>query len=151
MTLKKQIGSLIFLISALILPMGLIAGDKDNGETTEEEIITQFELQHGFIPKPLLLLSERSGVVPAFMKYGNTLMAGGPLTPREINLVTLSAAVALRSAGCTDNQIRKLKKLGVSDEEIIQVVMLASVLANTSTLSEVYEVLDSEKIIQKRD
>jgi alkylhydroperoxidase/carboxymuconolactone decarboxylase family protein YurZ len=151
MTPKKQIGSLILLISALILPMGLIAGDKDNGETTEEEIITQFELQHGFIPKPLLLLSERSGVVPAFMNYGNTLMAGGPLTPREINLVTLSAAVALRSAGCTDNQIRKLKKLGVSDEEIIQVVMLASVLANTSTLSEAYEVLESEKIIQKRD
>jgi alkylhydroperoxidase/carboxymuconolactone decarboxylase family protein YurZ len=150
MMLKKQIGSLMFIF-VLILPMGLVAQDKDNGETGKEEMITQFEQQHGFIPKPLLLLSERSGAVPAFMKYGSTLMAGGPLTPREINLVTLSAAVALRSAGCTDNQIRKLKKLGVSDEEIIQVVMLASVLANTSTLSEAYEVLDSEKIIQNRD
>lgn len=146
----KQIYLLMFLIIAPLLPAELMAQEKASGEAAAA-VISQFKMQHGFIPKPLLLLSERPGAVPAFMKYGNALMAGGPLSPREINLVTLSAAVALRSPGCTDNQIRKLKELDVSDAEILQVVMLASVLAHTSTLTEVYQVLDAEKIFKNID
>jgi alkylhydroperoxidase/carboxymuconolactone decarboxylase family protein YurZ len=140
--------AVIFLSFILMVSSDLIAQDKDSMESAET-VISHFEMEFGFIPKPLLLLSERPGTVPAFMKYGKTLMAGGPLTPREINLVTLSAAVALRSAGCTDNQIRKLKKMDVSNEEIIQVIMLAAVLANTSTLTEAYETLVLEAVLQK--
>ena len=118
-------------------------------EKATQSIISQFEMQYGFIPKPLLLLSERSGVVPNFMKYGSSLTIGGPLTPREINLITLSAAVALKSPECIRNQIKKLKKTDVSDEEIMQVVMLAAVLGNTTTLSDAFDTLKEETVIQK--
>jgi alkylhydroperoxidase/carboxymuconolactone decarboxylase family protein YurZ len=114
---------------------------------TTQQIFEQFEAQYGFIPKTIVTLSQRPGTVPAFMQYGTSLMQNGPLTMREFNLVTLSAAVALKSQGCIENQIKKLKRLGVSDDEIIQVVLIAGMLGNTTMLQDAYQALESQSLI----
>jgi len=149
MHFKKRILFTLFLTIVICGSNSLSAQEVQmNPEEATEKIISQFKQQYDFVPQPLLLLAEREGAVPGFMKYGTSLMVNGPLTPRDINLITLSAAVALKSPGCTANQIRKLKKLNVSNDEILQTVYLSAILANTSTLSEAYKTLKAESIIQ---
>ncbi|MBN1781122.1 carboxymuconolactone decarboxylase family protein [bacterium] len=142
--------SIITLLCMLFVTLNARENVKDIS-TPDGQILQQFEARYGFVPKTLLVMSEREGVLPAFFQYGTSLMVGGPLTMREYNLVTLSAAVALKSPGCIANQIMKLKKLGVSDDEILQVVMVAGMLGNTTTLQDAFESLDSELDIMDPD
>jgi len=145
MNMKQSMISFIF---TLILCIPLFAQERDQNHKIENQaIIDQFMDQYGFVPQPLLALSEKPGALSAFMNYGRSLMNGGPLTVRECNLVTLSAAVALHSPGCIQNQIRKLKKMGVSEEEILQTVLIAGMLGNTTALQDAYPIMQSESVI----
>jgi len=150
-----RIMKLLVFISVLLLGVSASGclyaqAAKEMPDSSAQKIMAQFGGRFGFVPDPLVLLSERSGAVPDFMAYGNRLMAGGPLTVREINLVTLSAAVALKSPGCVRNQIRKLKKLNVSDAEIVQTVMISAVIGNTSALQEAFAVLSEESVMDHK-
>jgi len=150
MYFRKMLPVIILVLIILSLPCSSQEAGPDP-EVMTRKIIQEFEDMYGFVPEPVLVLSERVGVVPAFMSYGKRLMLEGPLTPREFNLITLSAATALKSPGCIRNQIRKLKKLGVSGDEIIQTVLIAGMLGNTTTLQESYQILESEGLLSPEE
>ncbi|MBN2103319.1 carboxymuconolactone decarboxylase family protein [bacterium] len=143
--IRKQ--SIVSFIFAMILFIPVFAQERDQNHGIENQtILGQFMDQYGFVHQPLYVLSNKPGALPAFMTYGRSLMNGGPLTVRECNLVTLSAAVANHSPGCIRNQIRKLKRMGVSEEEILQTILIAGLLGNTTALQDAYSTLQSESI-----
>ena len=101
---------------------------------SDEEILHNFKKQVGFVPKPLRLMSRRPGLLEQFMAYGTTLFGGGPLSDRERFLVALSAAAALKSHDCVKAQSTRALRAGATQEEVLQAVLIAGLISNTSAL-----------------
>ena len=107
----------------------------------DEQVLAQFQRQHGFIPKALRLLTQRPEALPRFMSYGKGVFEGGPLNDRERYLVALSAAVALKSPDCIQAHSRRARQAGATDEEIVQTALVAGLVANGSALHVAYDCL----------
>lgn len=112
-------------------------GDSDISE--EQRIIDAYEMNNGFIPNPLRLMAEREGVLSGFMNHGMKIFEGGPLNEKECYLVSLAAAVALKSENCIRAHTMKVRKAGATDEEILQAILIAGFLGNTSSMQVAYE------------
>lgn len=104
-----------------------------------EKILSEVEMKKGFRPNPLVLMSKRSDVLASFMSYGNQIFEGGPLSDKEVYLIALSAAVALKSPKCIEAHSKTAEKLGASKEEIIQAILIAGLISNTSPLHIAYD------------
>ena len=100
----------------------------------EQTILNDFEAREGFLPNALVLMSEQPGVLTGFMHYGKEVFEGGPLTDRERYLVALSAACALRSTHCMRAHSLRVGRAGATDEEILQTLLIAGMISNTSAL-----------------
>ena len=107
----------------------------------DEQILAQFQREHGFIPKALRVLARRPEALPRFMSYGKGVFEGGPLNDRERYLVALSAAVALKSPDCIQAHSRRARQAGASDEEIVQTALIAGLVSNGSVLHIAYDSL----------
>lgn len=58
----------------------------------------------------------------AYMKFYKTTYGGGHLDLRTKELVAIGAALALGCKGCLEGHMKKAKKLGVTAEEMAEVV-----------------------------
>jgi AhpD family alkylhydroperoxidase len=103
------------------------------------------EQRKGFRPDPLKLMARREGALPRFMEYGNPILHGGPLSPKESALVALSASVALKSAMCIKSHAGSARTAGASEDEIVQVLMIAGLLSNTAPLHIAYAAAGFDK------
>jgi AhpD family alkylhydroperoxidase len=112
-----------------------------------EAILSKVEKQKGFRPNPLLIMSKRNDVLSYFMSYGNQIFERGPLTAKEVYLIALSAAVALKSPICIRAHSKSAEKLGASKEEIIQTILVAGLISNTAPLHIAY---DSAEMIKSK-
>ena len=101
---------------------------------SDELILRSFEQKEGFLPKPLVLMSKRPGMLPKFVAYARALFEGGPLSDRERFLVALAASTALKSEDCMQAQSRRAARAGATSDEILQTTLIAGLIANTSTL-----------------
>lgn len=115
--------------------------EKDHGcdPPSDEKVLQAIKEQMGFLPKPLVLMSQRPGLLGQFLSYGKTLFEGGPLTDRERFLVALSAAAALKSTDCMSAHSRRALDAGATREEVLQAVLIAGMISNTSALHLAYQ------------
>lgn len=114
----------------------------------EEKILMEFEEKEDFLPNPLVLMSKRPGVLSNFMAYGKQLFEGGPLNDRERFLIALSAAAALKSPNCIRAHTKRAQKAGATKEEVLQAILIAGMISNTSSLHVAYDstdILDDSK------
>jgi AhpD family alkylhydroperoxidase len=102
-------------------------------------ILAEVRQSMGFVPGPLVVMSKRPGVLSKFMAYGNRLFEGGPLTDRERFLIALSAAAALKSPNCIRAHSRRAQEAGATTEEVLQTLLIAGMISNTSALHVAYE------------
>ncbi len=105
----------------------------------EQSILAEVQQGMGFVPGPLKLMSNRPGVLSNFMAYGKRLFEGGPLTDRERFLIALSAAAALKSPNCIQAQSKRAQDAGATAEEVLQTLLIAGMVSNTSCLHVAYE------------
>ncbi|MBN1294336.1 MAG: carboxymuconolactone decarboxylase family protein [Candidatus Latescibacteria bacterium] len=108
----------------------------------EMGILSKMKEILGSVPGPLVVMSKKQGVLSDFMKYGKGLFEGGPLNDRERFLVALSAATALKSPYCINSHSKRALKAGATEEEIIQTMLIAGMLGNTSMLHTAYDAVD---------
>jgi len=116
----------------------------------EQRMLREVKEGMGFVPGPLLAMSGRPGTLGRFMAYGKGLMEEGPLSAKERSLVALSAAMALKSADCILAHSMKARKAGATEEEVLQAVLIAGMIGNTSTLHVAHKSADvfSEEPVQ---
>jgi alkylhydroperoxidase/carboxymuconolactone decarboxylase family protein YurZ len=105
----------------------------------EDSILAEVRESLGFVPGPLLAMSKKPGVLSNFLAYRKQFFEGGPLTDRECFLVALSAATALKSPNCIQTQSRRAQNAGATAEEVLQTILIAGLIANTSSLHVAYE------------
>ena len=105
----------------------------------EKNILAEMQEILGFVPGPLALMSKRPGVLSNFMSYGKRLFEGGPLNDRERFLIALSAATALKSPNCIRSHSMRALKAGATEDETLQAMLIAGMIASTSTLHVAYD------------
>jgi len=109
----------------------------------EKRILMQMQEILGFIPGPLVVMSKREGLLSNFMTYGKCLFEGGPLNDRERFLIALSAATALKSRNCIQSHYKRALNAGATKDEVLQSMLIAGMISNTSTLHIAYDATDS--------
>jgi len=105
----------------------------------EQQMLQEVKESMGFVPGPLVAMSKRPGTLSRFMAYGKGLMEDGPLSARERSLVALSAATALKSADCIRAHCMKARNAGATEEEVLQALLIAGMISNTSALHVAHE------------
>ena len=108
----------------------------------EKQILMEMEEILGFVPGPLVIMSKKEGVLSNFMTYGKRLFEGGPLNDRERFLIALSAATALKSPNCIRAHSKRALKSGATKDEVLQSMLIAGMISNTSTLHVAYDAVD---------
>jgi AhpD family alkylhydroperoxidase len=63
------------------------------------------------------------------------------LEPKVIELISLAVGAALRCDHCTAYHMQVARKMGISKEEILEAVLVAGLLANSSVLANAYRVI----------
>ena len=100
----------------------------------DQEALAKVTKELGKVPPPLQVLAKRPGAVSAFSAYRDQVFEDGPLSERERALVQLTTAVALRLSCCIEKLVKGAKKAGLSQEEIVQATLIASIQSSSSIL-----------------
>ncbi|MCB0822958.1 MAG: carboxymuconolactone decarboxylase family protein [Bacteroidales bacterium] len=75
-----------------------------------------------------MVKTHHPGYLDAVETLGNKVKQEGPLTEKQVQLIQLAAAVAIRSEGATHSHTRRALEAGANKEEIRHAVLL---LTNT--------------------
>ncbi len=141
--MKKRLISAGIAFMAVLVIIGYCYFPCYSGEpqktTKNEKILSEVEMKKGFRPNALVLMSKRNDVLANFMSYGKQIFEGGPLSDKEVYLIALSVAVALKSPECIKAHSKTAEKLGASKEEILQAILIAGLISNTSPLHIAYD------------
>jgi alkylhydroperoxidase/carboxymuconolactone decarboxylase family protein YurZ len=81
----------------------------------------------------------RPGTREAHLAYRDGILAQGPLSEKERALVQLTAAVALRLGACIPRLVKRVAKVGITRDEIVQTALIAGHQAGHSMLHTAYE------------
>jgi len=101
---------------------------------SDHEVLARLADPSGQVPAPFQVLAQRPGAVSAFSTYRDQVFEDGPLGPRDRALVQLTAAVALRLSFCIEKLVKGARKAGVTQEEIVQAALIASIQSANSML-----------------
>jgi AhpD family alkylhydroperoxidase len=140
--MQLKMWTVLIVAGALLAIPGIAAETGSDQAVEDQKIISRYEAENGFVPNPLYLMAERPGVLKGFMAHGLSFFEGGPLTERERLLVSLAAAVALKSPQCINAHERKFLNAGGTRDEIVQVILIAGFIGNTSALQVAWDAAD---------
>ena len=110
---------------------------------SDHEALARIADKSGQVPAPFQILAQRPGAVSAFSAYRDQVFDGGPLSPRDRALVQLTAAVALRLSFCIGKLVKGAKKAGLTQEEIVQATLIASIQSANSMLHTAHDGLSA--------
>jgi AhpD family alkylhydroperoxidase len=107
----------------------------EDKEATVKEILSMIEERYGEVPLVSRVLSTKPEIfIPNFIKNSN-LILGSTLEPKVAELVALASAVALRCDACALSHMKRALANGASKEEVLDAVLIASHVAETSSLA----------------
>jgi AhpD family alkylhydroperoxidase len=114
-------------------------------QAKEQQILANVAAKMGEVPTPLKIMSLRPGVLSSFMNYRNQVFENGPLTDRQRSLVAVGVAVAMRSPKCSHTHSNAARQAGASEDDIVQAMMIASVMLGASPLRSAYSAFSNEE------
>lgn len=92
----------------------------------------------GEVQTPVKVMAKRPGTLARFMAYHKTIFGDGPLTERERRLIAVAVGVARNSPKCIATHANAARKAGASEDEIVQSMLIASVMLGASPLRAAY-------------
>ncbi len=110
----------------------------DGKSAADQDILASIKEVKGDVPPPLKIMAMRPGTLSTFMAHRNQVMENGPLTERERSLIGIGIAVAMKSSKCVSTQANNARQAEVSEDEIVQAMLMASVMLGTSPLHVAY-------------
>jgi alkylhydroperoxidase/carboxymuconolactone decarboxylase family protein YurZ len=102
-------------------------------------VLARMAKTHGQAYPPFQVLAQRPGAVSAFSAYRDLVLDQGPLSARDRALVQLTTAVALRLSFCIGKLAKNAKAAGMSQDEIVQATLIASIQSANSLLHSAHE------------
>lgn len=108
-----------------------------------DDLLKKFEAESGGDPKPMRLLAE-------FMPEGvfeharnmNFVMSREAIPPKYKILMNIAIAAALGSKRCIQTYVRMAKHKGLSNEEIVEALLVARFVKSATVISDSMEALE---------
>ena len=108
----------------------------ENDERAAETVLDYVRQRDGGVGLMLRVLSRRPEVfVPHVLQGVHLYDAPKTIDPKTAELAAVSAAAALMCDYCLDAHMRAARRKGASLEEILDVLLVAGAIAESSTLS----------------
>ncbi len=117
--------------------------EEKGAQATADELIRDVENEFGQAPLIYKKLEHMPEALISHLLYKNAIGEGGCLPPKTVELISLAVGSALRCDHCTAYHMQVAQKMGISKEEILEAVLIAGLLANSSVLANAYRVVDA--------
>ena len=99
-------------------------------DATAEDWMRVIEEDYGKVPLIFKRMGERPEVLISHLLYKSTVAETSPLDPKYVELISMAVGAAL--------------KMGATREEILEVVLLAGMISNSSVLANAYRIVDEK-------
>lgn len=102
------------------------------------------EQEYGKIPLIFQRMAERPEVLVSHLLYKDAVTKTSALDPKQIELTCLAVGAALKCVHCTGYHMQAALKMGATREEILETVLIAGLISNSSVLANAYRVIDDK-------
>jgi len=113
-------------------------------DLTAEEWIQAIDKEYGRVPLIFKRMNERPEVLISHLLYKGTVAQTSPLDPKYVELISLAVGAALKCPHCTGYHMQAALRMGASREEILEVILLAGMISNSSVLANAYRIIDEK-------
>jgi len=117
---------------------------KQGADVTADEWLKAIEVEYGKVPLVFRRMGERPEVLISHLLYKGTVAQTSPLDPKYVELISLAVGAALKCPHCTGYHMQAALKMGASREEILEVILLAGMISNSSVLANSYRIFDEK-------
>jgi AhpD family alkylhydroperoxidase len=113
-------------------------------EKTAKEWMQDIEREYGKVPLVFKRMGERPEVLISHLLYKGTVAQTSPLDPKYVELISMAVGAALKCPHCTGYHMQAALKMGATREEILEVILLSGMIANSSVLANAYRIFDEK-------
>mgnify|MGYP001361135410 CR=1 FL=1 len=113
-------------------------------DATADEWLKVIENEYGKVPLIFKRLGERPEVLISHLLYKSTVAETSQLDPKYVELISMAVGAALKCPYCTSYHMQAATKMGASREEILEVILLSGLIANSSVLANAYRIVDDK-------
>ena len=113
-------------------------------DVTADEWMREIEEEYGRVPLIFKRMGERPEVLISHLLYKGTVAQTSQLDPKFVELISLAVGAALKCPHCTGYHMQAALKMGASREEILEVILLAGMISNSSVLANSYRIFDEK-------
>ena len=117
---------------------------EQGADLTADEWMKAIEVEYGRVPLIFKRMGERPEVLISHLLYKGTVAQTSPLDPKYVELISLAVGAALKCPHCTGYHMQAAIKMGASREEILEVILLAGMISNSSVLANAYRIIDEK-------
>ena len=111
-------------------------------DATAEEWLKVIENEYGKVPLIFKRMGERPEVLISHLLYKGTVAETSQLDPKYVELISMAVGAALKCPYCTSYHMQAAIKMGAKREEILEVILLSGMIANSSVLANAYRIID---------
>jgi len=111
-------------------------------EKTAEEWLNNIEKEYGIVPLIFERMAERPEILISHLLYKSAVIETSALEPKIIELISLAVGAALKCNHCVEYHMQSAKKKGATKQEILEVILIAGMLANSSVLADAYRIIN---------
>jgi len=111
---------------------------------TADEWMKVIEVEYGRVPLIFRRMGERPEVLISHLLYKGTVAETSPLDPKYVELISMAVGAALKCPHCTGYHMQAAVKMGATREEILEVILLSGMIANSSVLANAYRIIDEK-------
>ncbi len=117
---------------------------EQGADLTADEWMKAIEVEYGRVPLIFKRMGERPEVLISHLLYKGTVAQTSPLDPKYVELISLGVGAALKCPHCTGYHMQAAVKMGATREEILEVILLAGMISNSSVLANAYRIIDEK-------
>ncbi|PKL62911.1 MAG: carboxymuconolactone decarboxylase family protein [Methanomicrobiales archaeon HGW-Methanomicrobiales-2] len=107
-----------------------------------EELLREIEAEYGRVPLIFERMAERPEILISHLLYKGAVTETSQLEPKVIELISLAVGAALKCSHCVEYHMQSAMAKGATRAEILEVILIAGMLANSAVLADAYRVVN---------
>ena len=107
-----------------------------------KEFLREIEAEYGRVPLIFERMAERPEILISHLLYKGSVVETSQLDPKTIELISLAVGAALKCSHCIEYHMQAAMAKGATRAEILEVILIAGMLANAAVLADAYRVVN---------
>lgn len=120
-------------------------------ETIAEDLLKEIENEYGRVPLIFKRMSERPEILISHLLYKGAVVETSQLEPKMIELISVAVGAALQCSHCVEYHMQAAIAKGATRAEILEVILIAGLLANAAVLADAYRVVNGSELCPSCD